>query len=520
MTDFGPKLIFYKNKNTVVIKKSKQRQFLEPFPPGYYFDNKSIKLLGWEERHLISLFEEVKVSEVFDNYEKYVNSAFIAKKHVEFIKGKVGGNSILQLDDYMGNAKKFWGLQPFFYDDACLFWLWNKNELCWNIVDETDLMNLIESELALNGATVKSTIKNTYLEAFKRVGRLNKPKPMGKTWIQFKNIVYDVKTSEQIIPSPDYFLTNPIPWDCVFEKETPYIDSCMASWVGVENTPLLKEIMAFCMIPEYFLHRIFCFIGGGSNGKSTYLEMARKLIGSSNCTSSDLDDIMGSRFEIAKLYKKLVCMMGETNFNTMGKTSKLKKLCGGDTVGFEFKNKNPFDDINYAKLLISTNGLPQTTDKTEGFYRRWILIDFKNKFSEKKDILAEIPSEEYSFLCGQCVKLATKLWREREFTNEGTVQERMEKYEAHSNPLKKFIETKCSLDCDSHTFKFDLRDHFQNYCKKHGYRTWNDKEIGIWMKEEGFETGQRNTEWHSSDGQLKRYRAYLGISLIEKAKKD
>jgi phage/plasmid-associated DNA primase len=98
------------------------------------------------------------------------------------------------------------------------------------------------------------------------------------------------------------------------------------------------------------------------NGKSKFLELLRKFIGGENCCTTELDTLLVSRFEITRLHKKLVCMMGETNFNEMSKTSILKKLTGGDTVGFEYKNKNPFEDKNYAKILISTNNLPSTTE--------------------------------------------------------------------------------------------------------------------------------------------------------------
>ena len=61
----------------------------------------------------------------------------------------------------------------------------------------------------------------------------------------------------------------------------------------------------------------------------------------------------------------------------------------------------PFDDINYAKLIIATNNLPATTDKTMGFYRRWMIIDFQSIF-RSKDILKDIPEEEYSYLGLKC----------------------------------------------------------------------------------------------------------------------
>ena len=101
--------------------------------------------------------------------------------------------------------------------------------------------------------------------------------------------------------------------------------------------------------------------------------------------------------------------MGETNFSELNKTSILKKLTGQDVIGFEYKNKNPFDGFNYAKILIATNNLPTTTDKTIGFYRRWFIIDFPNRFSEEKDIwkINNKPSsiKTYCFMCcsGQIV---------------------------------------------------------------------------------------------------------------------
>ncbi|KKK82765.1 hypothetical protein LCGC14_2800130, partial [marine sediment metagenome] len=50
----------------------------------------------------------------------------------------------------------------------------------------------------------------------------------------------------------------------------------------------------------------------------------------------------------------------------------------------EFKGKDIFDFRNYAKLIMATNSLPPTGDKTEGFYRRWKIIDFPKQFDVEK----------------------------------------------------------------------------------------------------------------------------------------
>ena len=170
-------------------------------------------------------------------------------------------------------------------------------------------------------------------------------------------------------------MTNPIPWKVSGDPRTPTMDKIFEEWVGKEYVPLLYEILAYCLIPDYPINRLFCLIGSGLNGKSKFLELLQIFVGMQNVCSTELDSLISSRFEVTRLHKKLVCLMGETNFGEISKTSILKKLTGKDIIGFEYKNKNPFEDYNYAKILIATNNLPTTTDKTIGFYRRWCIID-------------------------------------------------------------------------------------------------------------------------------------------------
>ena len=239
-------------------------------------------------------------------------------------------------------------LQPCYYDKARNWWLWNWFEYKWEIVDETDILNAIETQATIN--TINSKENNEMLEALKQVSRKNAPAPIQPTWIQFKDEIYDIKTGERFKAKPCWFVTNPIPY-CLHEDDfinTPTMDKIFEEWVGKDNVQTLYEIIAYCMIPDYPIHRIFCFIGAGMNGKSKFLELLRNFIGISNCCSTELDTLLHSRFEITRLHKKMVCMMGETNFNEMSETSILKKLTGGDLIGFEYKNKNPFEEKNYA----------------------------------------------------------------------------------------------------------------------------------------------------------------------------
>jgi len=411
------------------------------------------------------------------------------------------------LTDTTVQAEMFNETQPYFYDRSGLWWLWSNDDFMWELVDEVDILNMISESTGTD--VIKPGNRTIIINTLKQEGRKNIPKPSKPTWIQFRDLIYDISTGEQFKASPKYFVTNPIPWE--LEKETfstPKMDEIFAEWVGKENIEQLYEILAYSILPDYPIHRIFCFIGGGMNGKSCFLNLLRKFVGTKNCCSTELDTLLASRFEVTRLHKKLVCQMGETNFNEMNKTSLLKKLSGGDLIGFEYKNKNPFEEINYAKIIIATNNLPSTSDKTIGFYRRWMIIDFPNRFSEKKNILDDIPEEEYKSLALRCCVTLKSLVEKRAFTKEGTVEERMEKYESKSNFLEQFIKEFTIQDVGGYISKSNFYKKFIAWCKENRHREMAENSVGRNLRKIGIEQDRKYCDWlfDGKGGQMRIWR--------------
>ncbi|MHA1873355.1 MAG: DNA primase family protein [Candidatus Heimdallarchaeaceae archaeon] len=408
-------------------------------------------------------------------------------------------------------AKQLLEIQPFYFDDAKNWWMWDRKELYWKLVDETDIMNLVNSLSTAN--TVNAKEKNEILEALKQAARLNKPKGVKPTWIQFKDTIFDIENGKEFKSTPKYFVTNPVPYALHKKKyvATPTIDKIFKEWVGENYVQTLYEIIAYCMLPDYPIHRLFCFVGSGMNGKTCFLRLLTKFIGQKNVTATELDTLLTSRFEITRLHKKLVCIMGETNFSELNKTSIIKKLTGQDIIGFEYKNKNPFEDKNYAKIIIATNNLPITTDKTLGFYRRWCIIDFPNEFSENKDILKDIPEEEYRCLAVKLCGILHDLLKKRKFHNEGNLYDRMKKYEDKSNPFEKFWKENVEEDYDSFIWKHEFRDRLSDWCREHRFRQLSDVTIAREMKERGIEFGRKQAEWYNNENKRPIWRVWLGI---------
>lgn len=396
-------------------------------------------------------------------------------------------------------AQDFIKIQPLFFDEAGLWWLWRGDQKRWMIVDEVEITNLLSN---VRIETINSKERNEILQALKQVSRLSRPKPLPKTWVQFSDVIVDIDNGNEIPASPEYFCVNPIPWRLHPQRfiETPVMDKLFEEWVGKDHVKTLHQIIAFCMLADYPIHRLFCFIGSGMNGKSCYMRLVENFIGKDNLCSTELDTLLSSRFEVTRLHKKLVCMMGETNFNELVRTSMLKKLTGQDMIGFEYKNKNPFEDRNYAKILISTNNLPETTDKTTGFYRRWLIIDFPNTFSEARDVLADIPTEEYESLAVKSIFMLKDLLQDRKFHNEGDIEERQRNYEDKSNPIDKFIKENIQLhDPDSSVPSWEFEKKLNDWCKINRFRQITDREIAKKMKERGIEQVKPYKSWFSKE---------------------
>lgn len=407
-------------------------------------------------------------------------------------------------------AQKFIKILPLYYDTGKNWWLWNVMDSKWILVDETDLLNAVSGLSRAN--TINSKDKAEILEALKQESRLNKPWDIKPSWIQFRDEIVDVQTGEKFTASSKYFVTNPIPWDLGDSIETPNMDLIFEQWVGKEQIRHLYEILAYCMLPDYPIHRIFCLIGAGSNGKSCYLKLITKFIGQYNITSTELDTLLNSRFEITRVFKKLICMMGETNFNEINKTSIIKKLTGQDIIPFEMKGKNPFDGVNYAKIIIATNNLPTTTDKTPGFYRRWDIIDFPNYFTEAKDILLDIPDHEYNNLALKCTVILRELLITRQFSNEGSIEDRAKRYEEKSDPIEKFMQLYTREDLNADIKKWEFEKRLNEWCKENRFRQMSSESIGKKMKQKGYEDGRVNVEWWENDIKInKQVRAWLGV---------
>ena len=178
----------------------------------------------------------------------------------------------------------------------------------------------------------------------------------------------------------------------VFKTLAPKSYKAFLAWVkrpeeteeeAKPRVALLLEIIGYTLYPhDYPFHKAVLLVGEGSNGKSTYLKLLATILGEHNVASVGLRDLdpRYNRFAAAELYGKLANISSEPVKGGVMDATLFKQLTGEDLMRFERKFRDPFYGRNYAKMVFAANELPRVNEDTYAFWRRWIVVEFPNRF--------------------------------------------------------------------------------------------------------------------------------------------
>ena len=463
---------------------------------------------SWNKFSLIRDYKNLTDKQTF---EWFANETGLTNELKNARKEFVEKNKEFKIFTKQGQVEVFQKEQPIYYDKSKMWWLWDNKSYCWIMTDEVDILNMISNAHGVDVITSKS--RTEILNALKQHGRLNSPNPFPKNWIQFKDKIYDIKTGNSFKSTSKYFTTNPIPYKLGDNEECPNIEKLFNDWVGPNYVPTLYEITAYCITQDKFMQRLIALVGAGSNGKGTFASLIQRLIGDSNYSSSELKELCEGRFETASaLYKKLLCIIGEVSYDDISNTNQLKKISGEDKLRFEFKGKTAFTDDNTATVLCLTNSLPQTPDKSLGFYRRWLIVDFPNQFQVGKNPINSISDSEMENFARRCFNVLVQIYQTRKFTNEGDYQQREQTYEEKSNPLLKFIDEMCEDVGNEHTPFKDFYNSFNDWLVSKKQRKIDAPSVSKMLRRNSYDTFTTTINGSS-------VKAVRGIKIKEKLPK-
>ncbi len=278
----------------------------------------------------------------------------------------------------------------------------------------------------------------------------------------------------QVLPhSPDVIFFSKLPVAYYPLADCPKIKSFFAQIVPSDAVPLLEEIAGFCLYKRYFIHISIMLVGAGANGKSTFINLLRMLLGKENCTSIPLQKLEMNNFAVSSLFGKLANVFADLPSRALKETSFFKMLTGEDLVTAEKKFRDQFFFVNYGKLIFSCNQIPRSPDESDGFFRRWLIINFPNQFTENAadpKLLEKLTSQdELSGFLNIAITGLQRLLKNGNFTGAQSISAVREDYVRKSDSIAAFTMDCLELSSESYISKKELYTSYADYCRSRNY---------------------------------------------------
>lgn len=297
--------------------------------------------------------------------------------------------------------------------------------------------------------------------------------------IAFNNGIYDLVTGELKPFSTDIVITNKIPWDynpdAYFELADKTLNKLACDDAAIRA--LLEECIGYCFYRRNELGKAFILTGDKNNGKSTFLDIVKTILGDKNISALDLKEL-GDRFNTSMMFGKLANIGDDIgdDFLQGSQVSIFKKIVTGNRIKAERKGQDPFEFNPFIKLLFSANDIPRMKDKTGAVLRRLVIIPFNARFSKYLPDGVTIdpdfdPFIKYKLIQKESIEYLIKLGVEglkrvitnNEFTKSEKVQGQLDEYEEENNPIIAFI-ADCGVDMIENEPTNEVYKRYQVFC--------------------------------------------------------
>jgi putative DNA primase/helicase len=155
--------------------------------------------------------------------------------------------------------------------------------------------------------------------------------------------------------SPDHLSPVQLPVDYDPKADCPAIKKFVSEVFPADAVDLAWEILGWLMVPNTSIQKAVLLMGEGANGKSTWLSLLIAFIGKTNTSSVSLHKLESDRFAAARLIGKFANICPDLPSEHLAGTSVFKAITGGDSMPGEYKFKDSFDFVPYARLVFSAN---------------------------------------------------------------------------------------------------------------------------------------------------------------------
>ncbi|SLM49230.1 protein of unknown function [Nitrospira japonica] len=234
---------------------------------------------------------------------------------------------------------------------------------------------------------------------------------------------------------------------------------------------LLQQIFGYCLTFDMKHQKFFLFEGTGGNGKSVVTRILRRVVGAQNTSSLPLNRF-GDKHGLVGTYGKLVNVTGELREKDTVAEDLLKQATGGDAMYFEPKYKTSFTAPFTAKIILCTNERPTFTDRSNGLWRRLVVLPFPVSIppEEQDPELETRLSLELPGVLNWAIQGAVSLNNAGRFIEPPQSKAAGEEFRDQANHERAFLKERCCLEKHARIGAQDLYDAYRLDAQRGGYK--------------------------------------------------
>ena len=317
-------------------------------------------------------------------------------------------------------------------------------------------------------------------------------------WINFTNGMYNAKTGRLYQHDWTIYSTTQIPWSYTPDGDHGAGDEIEKFLNFAIPDPadreMLLEYMGLCCTIDTRQQKMLIMCGEGGTGKSTLIKLLQEIVGKRNISNIPMSKL-SERFTAVFMMGKLLNSCADLEIDALDDVSLIKQLIGEDEIKAEHKGKSVFSFENFAKMLFSTNELPLVrNEKTDGFYRRLLVLTMNNR-PDKRDVnLKEKLMKQLPYLLHICMQALGRMYRRGSIIVSDNSDRATKQLRKDSDTIEAFIDDECAAgdkDKDKISRK-ELYDKYTEYCKEWECQAHQKKNFFKALRNKGFPEGPVN----------------------------
>lgn len=292
--------------------------------------------------------------------------------------------------------------------------------------------------------------------------------------VNVRNGLLDIRDMSFKEHTPSYLSTVQLNVEYNPQVDCPQFKKFLNEVLDCKLIPLVQEIVGYLLTTNTASQKAFVFWGPARTGKSTLLWVVEYLLlGKKNVSNIPWQEI-GDKFKTAELLGKLANVFSDLPSKSIDDTGIFKVVTGEDYLMAEKKNKNPFKFKPFARLVFSCNELPRNyVDRTEGFYRRLIIVPFSRQIEKSKIDKAlkyKFQREKEGILNWALEGLKRLYENNFEFSENELTDGVKKEYKRENNNVISFVEECCELDGLFSCSRIEIYEAYKEFCVEAGLK--------------------------------------------------